>query len=130
MSPRPSPDETRRPDVLSRPLRLADGNSWGFALPGPGLAPSFGRGTESIAVRAETSYPLEIQQRCAALRAAAATGPPARQYQAFGSLAVSLLRRAHDISRSEAVALLAVTDAELPRLVAEIIALAGGNLNE
>ena len=58
------------------------------------------------------------------------SGTPAQQYEAFVSLAVSLLRHSHDVSRPEAIELLAVGDEELPRLVAEIVAFAGGRINE
>src|SRR4051794_1657598 len=121
MSPRPSPAATRLPDSPAHPLRLADGNAWGFALPGSRLTPRVvpvtdhpGRTTELISTRVETGYPLEIRRLWEELRGAHRTGSPAQQYEAFLALAVSLLRRAHDVSRSEARELLAVADDEWP----------------
>jgi hypothetical protein len=130
MSKRPAPEVTRLPDVPSRSLRLADGNTWGFALPSRRLIPSvvrtmdpLGRTTESISARVETGYPLEIRRLWNDLRRAHETGFPAAHYEAFLALAVSLLRRAHDISPSEARELLSVADEEWPRLVDEILAI-------
>lgn len=130
MSKRPSPSETRLPDTPAHLLRLSDGDTWGFALPGPRLVPTvvrvtdpLGRTTESISARVETGYPLEILRKWDELRRASETGSPDQQYEAFLALAVALLRRAHDISPPEARELLAVADEEWPRLVAEILAI-------
>jgi hypothetical protein len=128
MSQRPAPEATRLPDVPTRPLRLADGNTWGFALPSRRLIPfvvrttnSLGQTTDSVSARVESGYPLEIRRLWDDLRSAHETGCPAPHYEAFLALAVSLLRRAHDISPSEARELLSVADEEWPRLVDEIL---------
>ncbi len=130
MSKRPAPEATRLPDVPIRPLRLADGNTWGFALPSLRLIPSvvrttnsLGQTTESVSARVETGYPLEIRRLWDDLRRAHETDSPAPHYEAFFALAVSLLRRAHDISPSDARELLSVADEEWPRLVDEILAI-------
>lgn len=130
MSKRPAPEATRLPDVPSRPIRLADGNTWGFALPSRRLIPSvvrttdpLGRTIESISAWVETGYPLEIRRLWDDLRRAHETGSPAPHYEAFLALAISLLRRAHDISPAEARELLSVADEEWPRLVDEILAI-------
>ena len=56
----PSPDPTRRAGVRAFPIRLADGQAWGLALPSVRLRPevepgvdSLGRPTETIRVAAD-----------------------------------------------------------------------------
>ncbi len=127
----PNPEQTRREDVTSRPVRLADGHDWGFARPSRRLIPTvvegmdlLGRRTETIAVRPGFGHPLEIQRLLDGFRASCDEGPTAEQYEAFFALAVALLCRAHEIDRSTACALLTVEGAELPRLIAEVLAVA------
>jgi hypothetical protein len=127
----PDPEQTGREDVASRPVRLADGRDWGFARPSRRLIPSvvegvdvLGRRTESIAVRPGFGYPLEIQRLVDGFRASCDEGSTAERYRAFFALAIALLCRAHEIDRSTACVLLTVDDAELPRVIAEVLAVA------
>ena len=122
--------ETRLPDVPYHTIRLADGNDWGFSLPGRRVVPSVVRsrdalgGTiESVSARTEVSYPLEIRHKCQQLWKVHPTGTPDQQQDAFISLAIAMLRRAHDIDHEEARALLSVSDESWPRVVEDVLAL-------
>jgi hypothetical protein len=133
MSEFPKPEQTRRPGIPTVPIILADGRAWGFARPTLRLMPivaprkdDLGRHTETITVRATSGYPLEIERLLDALRSALGGGSEVTQYEAFFRLAAALLRRAHDIDLTTAAALLAVDAAELPRIVAEVLAVAFG----
>jgi hypothetical protein len=126
----PSPDETRIDGVASHPIRLADGLHWGFAKPVMRFVPmiisktdGFGRTTESIDVRVTIGYPLEIEGLRESLRGACDGESSIQQYRAFFSLAIALLRRAHDIDRSTACSLLSVAEPELTRLVEDVLLL-------
>ncbi len=124
----PTPDQTRRPGIPAHPIRLADGNAWGFAQPSLRLVPSviadvdsLGRLRESIGVKTVYGYPLEIHRHGEALRIALEEDPITRQHQAFFTLAAALLRRAHDIDLSASTALLDVDASEFLRLADEVI---------
>jgi hypothetical protein len=125
----PSPERTRREGVEVAPVRLADGQAWGLALPSLRWKPEvveridpLGRPTRSIRLVPGSDYPLEIRRLVAELRSACKRGRPRRRYEAFIALASALVRRAHDIDRSEAIALLELEDQELPGLVEAVLA--------
>ena len=134
----PTPEETRFDGVSCHPIRLADGNTWGFANPTIRLRPKvicgvdrLGRPAETIAVAMEFGYSLEIQRLAEAMWTASENDPPAKQYESFFALASALLRRAHDIDLSTACFLLAVSDQELPQLISEVVTVAtGGRLGQ
>src|SRR5258708_2206737 len=119
----PSPEQTRHTEVPAQPIRLSDGNDWGFALPSLKLIPvvanesdGLGRQREIIKLQTTYGYPLDVQRLWDNLQQALEVGTPALQHEAFFRLAVSLLRRAHNLDPSTAAALLAVDVTDLPRL--------------
>jgi hypothetical protein len=129
----PSPEQTRHTDIPAQPIRLSDGNEWGFALPSLKLIPvvinesdDLGRQRETIKLQMAYGYPLDVRRLWDDLQHALEGGPPARQHEAFFMLAVSLLRRAHSLDLSTAAALLAVDVTDLPRLARAIMATAVG----
>jgi hypothetical protein len=130
MCERPTPESTRRDGVPACPIRLADGNDWSFAKPTVRLVPrveiqpdQFGRPIERMIVELAFGYPLSIQRKLSDLRSSWECESISSQYEAFFSLAGSLLLRSHDISLATAYELLAVPDDELARLVGQVIAL-------
>jgi len=129
----PLPDRTRREGVRAYPITLADGRSWGLALPSLRLRPeveagvdALGRPTETIRLAAELGYPLEIRRLVADLRAACDGDEAARRYETLFRLAVALLRRAHDLSATEAATLLELGGDDLPGLVETVLAVVTG----
>ena len=133
MTETPTPDSTRREGISARSVRLADGNRWGFALPSVRLKPrviivpdEFGRQCEHISVDAAIGHPLEIERLYRTVQAVSGGGVVREQYAAFFSLAVALLRRAHDIGVETACELLEVSASELPYLVRVVISVASG----
>jgi hypothetical protein len=124
MTQRSRPRSTCRDGVPSRPVILADGDTWGFALPtvrySPAVAVSpdaFGRPVERVTVEVGFGYPLEIQRLIDGFRTASELGTAAEQYAAFFTLAAALLRRAHDLDLTTACELLEVSDADLAHVV-------------
>lgn len=124
-----TPDSTRRCHVAARPIRLADGALWGFERPTDRFFPMvvtdldrLGRPAERVTLGTEFGYPLEVQRLIDGVRSACECESVGRQYEAFFTLAVCLLRRAHDISFATACDLLSVSEAELPQLVREVMA--------
>ena len=133
MSERPTPDSTRRDGVAARPIRLADGSDWGFASPTVLLIPrpetrydGFGRPVDRVVVELGFGYPLAIRRLLGDVRTACEQGPISSQYEAFMALAISLLRRAHDVSLTTACELLTVPDDQLPRLAGEVMEVVSG----
>ena len=134
----PSPGSTRHAAVPARSITLADGQTWGLALPGPRYQPAFvpeidplGRPIEAIQLAVRTGYPWPIERLIADLRSAcqAGTGPEDahRRFGALMALAEALLRRAHHLSASEAVALFDLDGDGLVRLVDAVLeTVAGG----
>ncbi|GAC1463661.1 MAG: hypothetical protein NVSMB9_01370 [Isosphaeraceae bacterium] len=129
MAERSTPEASRRVDTPARPVRLADGCEWGFSRPTVRLVPTvvthrdpLGRPIDRVEVGIGFGYPLEVQNLVQTLRTARNEGTVSQQYEAFFSLAVCLLRRAHDLDLVAACELLSVTKDELPRLVQEIMA--------
>ncbi|MCA1684592.1 MAG: hypothetical protein LC745_01120 [Planctomycetia bacterium] len=129
MSEPMTPDSTRREEVPARPIRLSDGADWGLSRPTVRLFPEvvtgldpLGRRVERVTVGIEFGYPLETQRLIEAVRSACNRGTVREQYEAFFSMAVSLLRRAHEIPPAAACQLLSVSEDELPRLVREVMA--------
>jgi hypothetical protein len=125
-----TPESTRRDGVPACAIRLADGNEWSFAGPTVRLMPrveiqadQFGRPVERTIVERAFGYPPMIQRKLGDLRSSWEHESLSSQYDAFFSLAGSLLLRAHDISLATAYELLAVSDDELARLVGQVIAL-------
>lgn len=111
--PPPKPDRTRIEDIPVIEVMLADGNAWGFALPGPRLRPlvrhksdPFGRHQVRIDLVKHIDYPIEIRRLCEQLVSACRDDDEARCRNVFLGLAVALLRAAHDIEAEEAAPLL------------------------
>ena len=129
----PAPELTRHATIPARAIRLADGQMWGLALPAPRYRPEvvagfdpLGRPRESIRLVARWGYPWTIERLVAELRSACAlAGTDAtsanRRFDALMSLGVALLRRAHDLSRDDAIALLDLDGEKLAVLVDAIL---------
>ena len=129
----PSPEETRVAAASARPVTLADGRAWGLALPGPRYRPEvvagvdeLGRPTETIRAAGRVGYPLAIDRLVVDLREACRAADDRRRFDALMGLAVALLRRAHDLTVEEAVALLDLDGAGLLRLVDAVLATVAG----
>jgi len=129
----PLPDRTRREGVRVAPIILADGRSWGLALPSLRLRPEveagvdlLGRPTETVRVAAEFGQPLEIRRLVAGLRSACEGADAGRRYEALFRLAVALIRRAHEITATEAATLLELDGDDLPGLVETVLAAVTG----
>jgi hypothetical protein len=133
MSEQMTPESTRRHGIRACPVRLADGAAWGFASPMVLLVPrletrqdDFGRPIENVVVEFGFGYPLATRRLLENLRSVCAQGSVSQQYDAFMALAISLLRRAHDISVETACELLTVPDDQMPRLAEELMAVISG----
>ncbi len=89
-----------------------------------------GRRTETIRLVARTGYPVTIERlidrlRTACLAANDSTSERER-FDALIALAIALLRRAHDLTLLEAVALLDLDGDGLCQLVDSVLAIAAG----
>jgi hypothetical protein len=122
-----NPETSRRGDVPSRPIRLSDGRSWGFARPSVRLTPKLvneldqlGRPVERMALAVGFGYPPGIERLIEKVRSASKSEPVPQQYEAFFTLAASLLLRSHDISMASGCELLSLSGDELARLVREV----------
>lgn len=123
----PDPDLTRRAGIPAHPVPLADGRTWGLALPEPryrpefGAAPSASESRETLRVLARIGYPWLIERLVERLRVACRLGlgeaSDRERYDALRALASALLRRAHDLGPAEAESLLALDQEGLARLV-------------
>lgn len=129
MSEIPTPDSSRRDGISARPIRLADGRDWGFSRPTVRLSPEvvtsqdrLGRPVERVSVSFGFGYPLDLLRLIEGVRLACDHGSIMQQYEAFFSLASSMLRRAHEIDLATACGLLSVSEDELPLLVREVMA--------
>lgn len=133
----PTPDSTRLPSVPARPVALADGQSWGFAVPTPRYRPEvvagidpLGRPAETVRLIARIGYPWPLEQQVEELHAACEADGSAdgdgRRFDALMTLAVALLRRAHDLATEEAVGLLDLDGDGLIRLVDAVLAAVAG----
>jgi hypothetical protein len=127
------PSQSRRAEVTAVPIILADGNAWSFAEPSLTLFPiivietdDFGRHIQTVKAQAAYGYPPDIQSLCEEIARSLTTDAPEYHSDAFIALASALLRRAHAVDQSTAVALLAVDLTELPRLVQEVMNVAFG----
>ena len=133
----PSPGPTRRASVLAYPVTLADGQTWGLAVPARRYRPAvvstadlFDRIAATVRLIARTGYPWRIEQRIAALHAACRAdrdlaGDECR-YDALMNLAVALLCRVHDLTLEEAVTLLDLDSTGLICLVDAVVAAVAG----
>jgi hypothetical protein len=137
MDERCLPDPTRRAGVEAFPIRLADGNSWGLALPTTRLKPrvtrcvdSLGRPTETMQVETEYGYPLEIRRLVDDLRIACDRESAEIQHAALFRLAAALIRRVHDLERDDLADLLEMDLEELPRFVATVLSVVTGECLE
>ena len=129
MNDQPTPGSTRREGVPCRLVRLSDGADWGLMRPTVLLRPKvrsefdrLGRPVERVSLDVGFGYPRAIESLIDALREACEGGQASQQYGAFFSLALALLRKAHDLEPSAACELLSVTESELPRLVRDVLA--------
>lgn len=129
----PSPDETRDSDVPAVEVELADGRTWGLALPGPRLhsitrreVDAFGRRRVRIDLATWVGYPLEVLRLWAEV-VAARCHDDARPIEAFRRLAIAALRIAHEIGTEEAEALLDPRRVDLGRIAETFIPAAFGD---
>jgi hypothetical protein len=126
-------DQTRLEGVESVSIRLADGNLWGLALPRPRIRPkvvrgvdALGRPIETIQIVTEFGYPLEIRRLIDDLRISVEQGTAESQYEALFRLAVSLIRRTHDLELLEVAGLLEMDLEDLPNFVETILSVVTG----
>jgi hypothetical protein len=129
----PKPERTRFEDVPVVEVELADGDTWGLALPGPRLHPlvrhesdPFGRPQVRIELAARVGYPIEIWRLCEELMSACRDDDAARSRDVFLGLATALLRAAHDVDAEEAAALLDPRRVDLGRIARMLIPAAFG----
>lgn len=127
MSP-PKPERTRAENVPVVDVELADGHSWGLALPGPRLQPlvrhesdPFSRQRVRIDLVVHVGYPIGIRRLCEALVSACRDDDSARTHDVFLALAIALLRMAHDLDAEEAAALLDPRRVDLGRIARMLI---------
>jgi hypothetical protein len=127
------PNRTRCEGIEAHFIRLADGNSWGLALPSTRLRPeviegvdNLGRPSRTIRLVSEFGYPLQIRRLINDLRAACDQGTPEWQYEALFRLAAALICRAHDIDLDLAASLLELGIDDLPRFVDSVLSVASG----
>ena len=128
-----APELTRHTTIPARSIRLADGQSWGLALPAPRYRPEvvpgfdpLGRPNESIRLVARVGYPWAIERlvndlRSACFDAGTDSASARRRFDALMSLGMALLRQAHELSWDEAVALLDLDGAGLIALVDAVL---------
>jgi hypothetical protein len=124
-----SPETTRRPGVVTRPVRLADGREWGFFLPTLRLIPAFhgmrdetGRSITAVSYRVEANLPLAAQACLDAVMAAGDGVAPEALLRSFLALVAELLLASHDVDPEAVVDLLDLDPREFPRLVDEAFA--------
>lgn len=130
MIDRPSPESTRREGAPFSPVVLADGLVWGLALPTVRYWPKvvevvdeLGEEEERLVVVVGFGHPVEITAAAERLEASRRQGGAAEKTgEAFFSLAVALLRRAHEIDEKTAHWLLEVPDDALPALARAVMA--------
>lgn len=128
MIERLTPDATLREGLDASLIRLSDGADWSFMRPAVRLRPEVaydlcpgGRKIRRIRVGIYFGYPAEIEVLITKLRRACDEESIPHQYEAFFTLAVALLRRAHDISVDDACRLLDVAESETNRLIGDVI---------
>lgn len=132
-----SPEATRHGSVPAHPIALADGRSWGLALPAPRYRPevvssvdSLGRTTATTRLVARVGYPPVIEPLIDELRSACGTDATAvgdqRRFDALMALAVALLRRAHNLSLDAAIGLLDLDSDGLIHLVDVVTTIVAG----
>ncbi len=128
-----SPDRSRRKGVEAFPIRLADGNRWGFALPSTRLRPEvvegvddLGRPSRTIRLISELGYPPAIRRLIEGLQSACDQGEPGQQFEALIRLAAELVCQAHDIDLGLAVSLLEMGVDELPQFVEAVLSVVSG----
>ena len=133
----PSPAASSRAAVAARGVILADGRTWGLALPGPRYRPAvatrlddLGRPVRSVRVAARLGYPRAVEILIDRLRLACGAGPDHdgehQRFAALMDLAVALLTRAHDLTPDQAGALLDLDRDGLARLVDAVLAALAG----
>lgn len=126
MNPQLSPELTRREGVRALPVRLADGQEWGLALPTTQFEPRFRDSGEDgqpiIEVLTCPGYAPAIETQIRKLALAFERGDSSGRTVAFLGVASSLLRLAHNLTVQESIPLLIVPRKEIPRLVRETLA--------
>ena len=134
--PLPKPEETRDQDVPAVEVELADGNLWGFALPGPRMHPAthrevdvFDRPQVRIELITRIGYPPEIRRLWDSV-VASSPDDASHSRDTFLSFAAALLRMAHEIEPEEAEALLDPHRVDLTRIAKLVIPAALGDACE
>jgi hypothetical protein len=134
--PFPAPEETRDEDVPAIQIKLADGNLWSFALPGPRLYPvthreadSLGRPQARIELAMRVGYSPEVWRLWDSVVVASREDAP-RSRDAFFRFAVALLRMAHEVEREDAEALLDPLRVDLVRVARLLIPAVFGDVRE
>ena len=132
-----NPESSRRDGIAAFPIILADGQPWGFALASSRFKPEvvpgvddLGRPVEIVRVVTEVGYPLAIRRQIDELRCSCESGEAQGQYEALIRLAMSLLRRAHDLEPRVAASLLEVGAEDLPDFVNALLSVVTGDCLE
>ena len=124
---------TRREGIPILEVVLADGNTWGLALPTHRRRPvlisdldDFGRPLLQVEVQTRLGYRLEIHRLWELVLAACRDGSADEQTSAFRHLVVVLLLTAHAIDRTLAEALVDSHRVDLGRIARALIPTAFG----
>ena len=123
----PNPVASRRLGVATRPIRLADGNAWGFSLPSKRFKPRFKSELNSekpIEIEIAVEHSLDVRRRLDDVFDALETGFELERFEAFLGLAAALLQEGHDIDSKTAATLLDVLEDDFPRLILEVVSIA------
>jgi hypothetical protein len=106
-------ERTRREGVSAVEIILADGESWGLALPSRRLYPitrletdAFGGRKTCIDLVIRIGYPIEMRRLCDELAFACRYHAAAQVRDAFRRLAIALLLYVHDLEPTESEVLL------------------------
>ena len=124
---------TRRPGVPVLEVALADGDTWGLALPTQRRHPvvirerdEFGRLVVRIEIATRIGYRPEIRRLWESILSACREGSAEEQATSFGRLVASLLLAAHDIDSAHAEALLDARRVDLGRIARALLPAAFG----
>ena len=120
---------SRRPEIATRAIRLADGNDWGFSLPSSRFMPKFGvdfRSEDLLKIEIVVEHSLEIRRRLDDLFDALESATEQDRFETFLSLASAMLQEGRDVDLETALKLLDVAEHDLPRLILEVVSVALG----
>ncbi len=119
---------TRRAGVTAIEVELANGQSWGFALPGPQPYPllrreedAFGRPQLRFEQETRVGYPLAVRRLKSSLLLACRDDRHGPTSGSFTRLGIALLRMTHDIDQELAEELLNPACVDLARVARRVI---------